>query len=113
MSQIDAVDKYTVRFVLSAPSATFLANLGGKTWNQILKGPNLSTGATTIAAGGRRVHSRATDHRRREYAVRQGFAVEGKRAVSTRRATIIERIFDRWEIRARADRIFRPFSSLF
>ena len=30
VSQIDAVDKYTVRFVLSAPAATFLANLGGK-----------------------------------------------------------------------------------
>ena len=30
VSQIDAVDKHTVRFVLSAPAATFLVNLAGK-----------------------------------------------------------------------------------
>jgi len=30
IKQIDAVDKYTVRFMLSAPAATFLINLGGK-----------------------------------------------------------------------------------
>lgn len=30
VSQIDVVDKYTVRFVLSGPAATFLINLGGK-----------------------------------------------------------------------------------
>jgi peptide/nickel transport system substrate-binding protein len=30
VKQIDAVDKHTVRFVLSGPAATFLVNLGGK-----------------------------------------------------------------------------------
>lgn len=30
VSRIDAVDKYTVRFTLSAPAATFLVNLAGK-----------------------------------------------------------------------------------
>ncbi|MGH7415658.1 MAG: ABC transporter substrate-binding protein, partial [Candidatus Rokuibacteriota bacterium] len=30
VKQIEAVDKHTVRFVLSAPAATFLVNLGGK-----------------------------------------------------------------------------------
>src|SRR5262245_27279254 len=30
VSQIDAVDKYTVRFVLSSPAATFQVNLAGK-----------------------------------------------------------------------------------
>ena len=30
VKQIDAVDKHTVRFVLTAPAATFLVNIGGK-----------------------------------------------------------------------------------
>ncbi|HWC01796.1 MAG TPA: ABC transporter substrate-binding protein [Methylomirabilota bacterium] len=30
VKQIDAVDRYTVRFVLSGPAATFLVNVGGK-----------------------------------------------------------------------------------
>jgi peptide/nickel transport system substrate-binding protein len=30
VKQIDAVDKYTVRFVLASPAATFLVNVGGK-----------------------------------------------------------------------------------
>jgi peptide/nickel transport system substrate-binding protein len=30
VKQVDAVDKYTVRFVLSSPAATFLINVGGK-----------------------------------------------------------------------------------
>ena len=30
VKQIDAVDKHTVRFVLSGPAATFLVNIGGK-----------------------------------------------------------------------------------
>jgi peptide/nickel transport system substrate-binding protein len=30
VKQIDAVDKYTVRFVLASPAATFLINVGGK-----------------------------------------------------------------------------------
>jgi peptide/nickel transport system substrate-binding protein len=37
VSQIDAVDKHTVRFVLSAPAATFLVNLAGKYNGVILK----------------------------------------------------------------------------
>ncbi|HSE46654.1 MAG TPA: ABC transporter substrate-binding protein, partial [Gemmatimonadales bacterium] len=38
VSRIDAVDKYTMRFTLSAPAATFLVNLAGKYNGVIPKG---------------------------------------------------------------------------